>query len=36
MQKTCHEVLAELGIQDDPLLEVAMELERIASPTSTS
>ncbi len=30
MQKTCHEVLAELGIQDDPLLEVAMELERIA------
>ncbi len=30
MQKTCHEVLSELGIQDDPLLEVAMELERIA------
>jgi citrate synthase len=30
MQKTCHEVLAELGIQDDPLLEVALELERIA------
>jgi citrate synthase len=30
MQKTCHEVLAELGIQDDPLLEVAMELEKIA------
>ena len=30
MQKTCHEVLAELGIQDDPLLDVAMELERIA------
>ena len=30
MQKTCHEVLAELGMQDDPLLEVAMELERIA------
>src|SRR6202140_4339056 len=30
MQKPCHEVLAELGIQDDPLLEVAMELERIA------
>ena len=23
MQKTCHEVLGELGIQDDPLLEVA-------------
>jgi citrate synthase len=29
MQKTCHEVLAELGIKD-PLLEVAMELEQIA------
>jgi citrate synthase len=30
MQKTCHEVLRELGVQDDPMLEVAMELERIA------
>ena len=30
MQKTCHEVLAEVGSQDDPLLQVAMELERIA------
>lgn len=30
MQKTCHEVLKELGITDDPLLDVAMELERIA------
>ncbi len=30
MQKTCHEVLNELGVKDDPLLEVAMELERIA------
>jgi citrate synthase len=30
MQKTCHEVLAEIGHKDDPLLEVAMELERIA------
>ncbi len=30
MQTTCHEVLQELGIQDDPLLAVAMELERIA------
>jgi citrate synthase len=29
MRKTCHEVLGELGI-DDPLLELAMELERIA------
>ena len=30
MQKTCHEVLNELGIKDDPLLDVAMELEQIA------
>jgi citrate synthase len=30
MQKTCHEVLDALGIKDDPLLAVAMELERIA------
>lgn len=30
MQKTCHEVLAEVGHKDDPLLEVAVELERIA------
>ncbi|MDP3172894.1 MAG: citrate/2-methylcitrate synthase, partial [Phenylobacterium sp.] len=30
MQKTCHEVLAEVGNADDPLLKVAMELERIA------
>ncbi len=30
MQKTCHEVLNELGIKDDPLLDVAMELEKIA------
>ena len=30
MQKACHEVLAEMGLKDDPLLEVAMELERIA------
>ena len=30
MQKTCHEVLNELGISDDPLLDVAMELEKIA------
>ncbi len=30
MQKTTHEVLGELGIKDDPLLQVAMELERIA------
>ncbi len=30
MQKTCHEVLSEIGIKDDPLLDVALELERIA------
>ncbi len=30
MQQTCHEVLGELGINDDPLLDVAMELEKIA------
>ena len=30
MQKTCHEVLGELGINDEPLLDLAMELERIA------
>jgi citrate synthase len=30
MQKTAHEVLNELGHRDDPTLQVAMELERIA------
>ena len=30
MQKTCHEVLAEVGHSDDPLLKVAIELEKIA------
>ncbi len=30
MRKTCHEVLAELGIKDEPLLDIAMELEKIA------
>jgi citrate synthase len=30
MQKTCHEVLKTLGHTDDPLLQVAIELERIA------
>jgi len=29
LRKSCHEVLEELGV-DDPLLELAMELERIA------
>ncbi|MFN7499096.1 MAG: citrate synthase [Hyphomonadaceae bacterium] len=30
MQQACHEVLAEVGVKDDPLLKVAMELEKIA------
>ena len=30
MQKTCHEVLEAVGHKDDPILQVAMELERIA------
>ncbi|MEE3000563.1 MAG: citrate synthase [Pseudomonadota bacterium] len=30
IQKSCHEVLNELGIKDEPLLDLAMELERIA------
>ena len=30
MQQTCHEVLDELGIRNDPLLKVAMHLEKIA------
>ena len=30
MQRTCHEVLGELGIKDDPLLDLAAELEKIA------
>ncbi len=30
MQRTAHDVLAEVGVKDDPLLDVAMELERIA------
>ncbi|PPQ27585.1 citrate synthase [Rhodopila globiformis] len=30
IQKACHDVLAELGIKDDPLLDLAMELEKIA------
>src|SRR4029077_16732314 len=29
-QKTCHEVLEPVGNKDDPILQVAMELERIA------
>ena len=30
MQRTCREVLDELGVHDDPILALAMELERIA------
>ena len=30
MQRTCNEVLDEMGNRNDPLLELAMELERIA------
>jgi citrate synthase len=30
MRKACHEVLGELGIKNDPLLDIAMELEKIA------
>ena len=30
LQRACHDVLDELGIRDEPLLDLAMELERIA------
>lgn len=30
LRKSCHDVLAALGIQNDPLLDLALELERIA------
>jgi citrate synthase len=30
LRESCHEVLDELGIKDDPLLDLAMELEKIA------
>jgi len=30
MRETCHEVLGELGLHDDPLFKLAMELEKIA------
>jgi len=30
LQHACHEVLDELGIRDEPMLDLAMELERIA------
>jgi citrate synthase len=30
MRETCHEVLDELGLEDDPLFKLAMSLEKIA------
>ncbi|MFC7514109.1 citrate synthase [Herbaspirillum sp. GCM10030257] len=30
MRETCHEVLNELGLQDDPLFKLAMALEKVA------
>ena len=30
MRQTCYDVLGELGVTDEPLLDLAMELERIA------
>ena len=30
LMKSAHEVLGELGIENDPLLEIAMELEKVA------
>ncbi len=30
LRSSCHEVLDELGVRDEPLLDLAMELERIA------
>ena len=36
MRQTCHDVLDELGITDEPLLDLAMELERIALRMSIS
>jgi citrate synthase len=30
LRESCHEVLDELGIKDEPLLDLAMELERIS------
>jgi citrate synthase len=30
LRESCHQVLAELGIKDDPLLDLAMQLEDIA------
>ena len=30
MQQTCHEVLARLGVESDPVLEIAQALEKVA------
>jgi len=30
LRKTCHEVLKELGMENSPILQIAMELEKIA------
>lgn len=30
MRETCHEVLGELGLENDPMFKLAMELEKIA------
>ncbi len=30
LRESCHEVLDELGVEDEPLLDLALELERIA------
>jgi citrate synthase len=30
MRETCHEVLSELGLEDDPLFKLSMALEKIA------
>jgi citrate synthase len=30
MRETCHEVLSELGLRDDPLFKLALKLEKIA------
>jgi len=30
LRKACHDVLDELGVRDEPLLDLAMELERLA------
>ena len=36
MRETCHEVLGELGLWNDPLFKLAMELERSRWKTNTS